>query len=135
MKKLKQQVEAHDADTRPATQQEIQAAQQALRIDFSAEYQTYLSQFGVIAWEATEICGLGVPATSPLNIQRAVATLRKGKDYPSQAVPLCEVGDGYYSLYDNQQGNIMTWSIITGVVDISDESLEGFLLRTIFDVE
>lgn len=135
MKQLKQQLAEHDANTRPVTQQEIDAAQHALGITFSEEYQTYLTRFGVIACGSTEIYGLGVPVTSPLNIQRAVVTLSAGKDYPPQAVPLCEIGDGYYSLYDNQQGKILTWSMIVGVVESREESLEGFLLRTIFDVE
>lgn len=135
MKQLEQQIMAHDANTRPATQQEIQAAKQALQMDFSTEYQTYLAQFGVIGWGPTEIYGLGVPVSSHLNIQRVVAALRQGKDYPPQAVPLCDVGDGYYSLYDNQQGKILAWSMIVGVVETKEESLERFLLRTVFDVE
>jgi hypothetical protein len=135
MKKLKQQVAAHDADIRPAKENEISAAEQALRMHFSEEYKTYLSEFGLIASGATEVYGLGVPATSHLNILSAIEPLREGKDYPQQAVPLYDIGDGYYSLYDNRQCKILTWSMITGVVEISDETLEAFLLRVIFDVK
>ncbi|MEW7314017.1 SMI1/KNR4 family protein [Buttiauxella gaviniae] len=135
MKKLAQQVAAKGADTRPAKENEISAAEQALRMHFSEEYKTYLSEFGLIASGATEVNGLGVPATSHLNILSAIEPLRDGKDYPPQAVPLCDIGDGYYYLYDNQQCKILTWSMINGVVEISDEILEAFLLRTIFDVK
>ncbi|MBU9816899.1 SMI1/KNR4 family protein [Rahnella sp. C60] len=135
MKKLEQQVATHDADIRPATENEINAAEQALRMHFSEEYKTYLSEFGLVASGATEIYGLGVPATSHLNILSAIEPLREGKDYPQQAVPLYDIGDGYYSLYDNRQCKILTWSMITGVVEISDETLEAFLLRVIFDVK
>ncbi|MDM2803514.1 SMI1/KNR4 family protein [Citrobacter sp. Cpo109] len=135
MKTLAQQVAAQGADIRPAEENEITTAEQVLRMQFSPEYKTYLSEFGLIAFGATEISGLGVPATSHLNILSAIEPLRKGKDYPPQAVPLCDIGDGYYYLYDNQQRKILTWSMINGVVETSEETLEAFLLRIIFDVE
>ena len=135
MKKLQQQVVAHNADIRPVNEQEINAAEQALQIRFTPEYKTYLSHFGLISCGATEMYGLGVPVSSHLNILSAIEPLRKGKDYPSQAVPLCDIGDGYYYLYDNQQHKILTWSMITGVVESSGDTLEAFLLRTVFDAE
>ena len=135
MKKLAQQVAAQGADIRPAKEDEITTAEQALQMQFSPEYKAYLSEFGLIALGATEINGLGVPVTSHLNILSAIQPLRDGKDYPEHAVPLCDIGDGYYYLYDNQQRKILTWSMISGVVETSNESLEGFLLRTVFDVK
>ncbi|GKV79195.1 hypothetical protein PEC106568_43680 [Pectobacterium carotovorum subsp. carotovorum] len=135
MKKLAQQVTAQGADIRPAKENEIDVAEHVLRIHFSEEYKTYLSEFGVIASGATEVYGLGVPVTSHLSILSAIELLREGKDYPRQAVPLYDIGDGYYSLYDNRQRKILTWSMITGIVEVSDETLEAFLLRTIFDVK
>lgn len=135
MKKLEQQVAEHGADIRPAKENEISAAEQALRMHFSQEYKTYLSEFGLISSGATEVYGLGVPANSHLNILSAVEPLRDGKDYPQQAVPLCDIGDGYYYLYDNQQRKILTWSMINGVVETSGETLEAFLLRIVFDVK
>jgi len=135
MNKLEQQVAAHGADIRPAKENEISAAEQALGIHFSEEYKTYLSEFGLIASGATEIYGLGVPAASHLNILSAIEPLREGKEYPQQAVPLCDIGDGYYFLYDNGQSKILTWSMIGGVVETSDGTLEDFLLRTIFNVK
>lgn len=134
MKKLAQQVAAHGADIRPAQQQEISAAEQKLQIHFSADYKDYLSRFGLIASGATEVYGLGVPAASHLNILSAIVPLRAGKDYPPQAVPLCDIGDGNYYLYENQQHKILIWSMINGVVEALDETLEDFLLRTIFDL-
>ncbi|ENE4829754.1 SMI1/KNR4 family protein [Klebsiella pneumoniae] len=135
MKKLAQQVAAQGADIRPVNEDEIITAEQTLGIQFSPEYKAYLSEFGLIAFGATEISGLGVPAMSHLNILSAIEPLREGKDYPPQAVPLCDIGDGYYYLYDNKQRKILTWSMINGVVDTSDEDLEAFLLRIVFDVE
>lgn len=135
MKKLAQQVAAQGADIRPAKEDEITTAEQALRMQFSTEYKAYLSEFGLIASGATEVNGLGVPATSHLNILSAIEPLRDGKDYPPQAVPLCDIGDGYYYLYDNQQRKILTWSMINGVVATSGEDLEAFLLRIVFDVK
>ncbi|WET16382.1 SMI1/KNR4 family protein [Yersinia intermedia] len=135
MKKLAQQVAAQGADIRPAKEDEITTAEQALRMHFSTEYKAYLSEFGLIAFGATEVNGLGVPATSHLNILSAIQPLRDGKDYPPQAVPLCDIGDGYYYLYDNQQRKILTWSMINGVVATSGEDLEAFLLRIVFDVK
>ena len=135
MKKLAQQVAAQGADIRPATEDEIATAEQALRMQFSPEYKAYLSEFGLIASGATEVNGLGVPVTSHLNILSAIQPLRDGKDYPQQAVPLCDIGDGYYYLYDNQQRKILTWSMINGVVETSSEGLETFLLRIVFDIK
>ncbi|MFI8316714.1 SMI1/KNR4 family protein [uncultured Kosakonia sp.] len=135
MKSLAQHVAAQGADIRPAQQDEIAAAEQTLKMQFSPEYKAYLAQFGLIAYGATEVNGLGVPATSHLNILSAIESLRNGKNYPAQAVPLCEIGDGYYYLYDNQHQKILTWSMINGVVESSGEGLETFLLRVVFDVD
>lgn len=135
MKKLAQQVAAQGADIRPAKEDEITTAERALGMQFSPEYKAYLSEFGLIASGATEVNGLGVPATSHLNILSAIKSLRDGKNYPPQAVPLCDIGDGYYYLYDNQQRKILTWSMINGVVETGDEDLEAFLLRIVFDVK
>ncbi|MBA0217823.1 SMI1/KNR4 family protein [Pectobacterium brasiliense] len=135
MKQVEQQVAAHNAITRPASEQEIAAAEQTLQIAFSPEYRAYLALFGLIASGATELYGLGIPVTSHLNILSAIVPLREGKNYPLQAVPLCEIGDGYYYLYDNQARQILTWSMVSGVQECSNESLETFLLKTVFDIQ
>lgn len=134
MKQLEQQIAAHNAVTRPANQEDITAAEQGLGITFSPEYRTYLAQFGLIAFGSTELCGLGVPAAAHLNILSAIAPLRTGKDYPPQAVPLCEIGDGYYYLYDNQTQQVVTWSMVAGIQERHNQSLEAFLLNTLFDI-
>lgn len=135
MKKVGQQVAEHNADIRPASEQDIAAAEQALQITFSPEYKAYLSHFGLISHGATEIYGLGVPTTSHLNILTAIVPLRAGKEYPHHAVPLSDIGDGYYYLYDNQHSKIITWSMIRGVIESSDESLETFLLKNVFNTK
>ncbi|EMJ9774724.1 MULTISPECIES: SMI1/KNR4 family protein [Morganella] len=135
MKKLAQQIVAQGADTRPVNEDEIITAEQALGIQFSPEYKAYLSEFGLISSGAAEVYGLGVPATSHLNILSAIEPLREGRDYPPQAVPLYDIGDGYYYLYDNKRRKILTWSMINGVVDTSDEDLEAFLLRIVFHIK
>ena len=132
MNRLEQQVSAQGADTLPASAQEIDAAAQALHVTFSADYREYLSRFGVISFGATEIYGLGIPQDSHLNILSVTAMLRKGEAWPAQAVPLCDLGDGYYYLYDNLKGKVLTWSMVAGVVETHSEGLEDFLLKALF---
>ncbi|ANB75681.1 hypothetical protein AYM40_25435 [Paraburkholderia phytofirmans OLGA172] len=133
MQIVKQLVERHQANTRPADQASIQALEQKLPFPLSSEYQSFLSDFGVIVFGAYETYGLGVPEDHYLNVLNAYADLSRDSSYPANAVPLLEVGDGQYYLYDNKAQRIVLWAMPNGgIVRVLDEGLEAFLSQKIF---
>ena len=129
MNTLIEQVKVANALIKPATQAQIDQAEQQLGIQFSLEYQQYLSGCGVISLGSKEIYGLGVKDTSYLNLLTIVPDLRQYPGYPTQAVPLLEIGDGHYYLYDNYSQTVLTWALPNGgkPKEIA-QSLEKFLL-------
>lgn len=133
MHNVKQLVERHQANTRPADPASIQALEQKLPFPLSSEYKLFLSRFGVIVFGAYETYGLGVPEDHYLNVFNAYADLSRDSSYPANSVPLMEVGDGQYYLYDNKAQQIVLWATPNGgVVRVLDEGLEEFLVKKIF---
>jgi hypothetical protein len=133
MHNIKQLVERHQANTRPADAASIQALEQKLPFLLSSEYKSFLLHFGVIVFGAYETYGLGVPEDHYLNVRNAYADLSRDSSYPANSVPLMEVGDGQYYLYDNKAQQIVLWATPNGgVVRVLDEGLEEFLVMKIF---
>ncbi|WP_294739096.1 SMI1/KNR4 family protein [uncultured Pseudomonas sp.] len=134
MNPLKALVERHQADTLPATTSSIEALEGTLGFALSREYKDYLSTFGVIVYDAYETYGLGVKADSYLNVQVAHADLSRDPAYPKNCVPVLELGDGQYYLYDNASGKVVLWATPNGgIVRVLEEGLEGFLIKYIFE--
>jgi hypothetical protein len=133
MKTLEQRVHEQQAITRPAEPASIDSLQDDLGFPLSAEYREYLSRFGVIAHDAYETYGLGVPSDYYLHALNAYKDLAADDSYPVNAVPLLELGDGQYYLYDNRSHQVLLWATPNGgVVRALDENLEMFLLKHIF---
>lgn len=134
MKQLKAAVLSHCADIRPASASDIEELKNSLGFSLSNEYLEYLTEFGVIAYEAYETYGLGIPKNSFLHVFNAYQDLSKDKTYPSKSVPILELGDGHYFLYDNLNCKVILWATPNGgVVRELGENLEYFLLKKIFN--
>jgi len=134
MKKLKSLVAQHGVKTRPATKDSIEKLQTTLGIALSPEYADYLASFGVIVHGANETYGLGVPDDYFLNVCASYAELNRDPTYPRHAVPLLDIGDGHYFLYDNGAREVLQWATPNGgIVEVLDESLETFLIHHLFE--
>jgi len=133
MKTLEKLVTEHQANTRPATSASIDALQERLGFALSPEYKSFLSTFGVIAFDAYETYGLGVPDDYYLNALNSFKDLSADPSYPQNALPLLEIGDGQYYLYDNKSQQVLLWATPNGgVIRVLDEGLEQFLIKHIF---
>lgn len=133
MKKLAQLVAQHHATIRPADEASIEALEKNLGFALSNEYITYLKTFGSIDHDGDETYGLGVPEDYYLNVLNIYQELEPELNYPKQALPLLEIGDGHYYLYDNQSHKVLVWAKPNGgVVRVCDESLEDFLSKKLF---
>lgn len=133
MKNLKILVEHHQAKTSPASKASIQDLEKNLGLYLSDEYKDYLSTFGVIAYGPHETYGLGVPNDYYLNINSIYGDLSQDPTYPKKAVPLLDIGDGQYYLYDNSSCKILIWSTPNGgVVNQMEIGLESFLIQYVF---
>ena len=133
MKTLEKEVLAQHAITRPAEPASIKELQASLGFPLSVEYQEYLSRFGIIAHDAYETYGLGVPDDYFLHVLNAYKDLSSDPTYPSNALPLLELGDGQYYLYDNRSQQVVLWATPNGgVVRTLDQGLEDFLVQQIF---
>jgi len=133
MKKLEQLVDLHQANTRPVDNASIQNLEQKLGFALSDEYKRYLSTFGVIVFDAYETYGLGVPDDYYLNVIAAFSDLGRDPTYPKNTVPLLEIGDGQYCLYDNQARKVLVWATPNGgIVRVLEDGLEDFLIKHVF---
>jgi len=133
MKELKTLAERHGATTRPATMDGVHALEGRLGFALSPEYTDFLTTFGVIVHGAFETYGLGVPDDYYLNVGTSYADLSSDPTYPRTALPLLDMGDGHYYLYDNATRKIVLWATPNGgIVRELDEGLEAFLGREIF---
>lgn len=133
MKKLEQLVDLHQANTRPVDNASIQNLEQKLGFALSDEYKRYLSTFGVIVFDAYETYGLGVPDDYYLNVIAAFSDLGRDPTYPKNTVPLLEIGDGQYYLYDNQARKVLVWATPNGgIVRVLEDGLEDFLIKHVF---
>lgn len=133
MKTLEKLVTKHQANTCPADSESIDALQERLGFALSPEYKSFLSTFGVIAFDAYETYGLGVPDNYYLNVLNSFNDLSADPSYPQNALPLLEIGDGQYYLYDNKAQQVLLWATPNGgVIRVLDDGLEQFLIKHIF---
>lgn len=133
MNQLKNLAERFGARTRPAAADAIRALEAKLGFALAPDYIEFLSSFGVIVHGSIETYGLGVPETYYLHLLNSYADLSRDPRYPPQAVPLFEVGDGRYYLYDNAKQQAVLWATPNGgIVKTIDGGLESFLCREIF---
>lgn len=133
MKMLETLVNKHQADIRPASLASIKELQEKIGFSISKEYQSFLLKFGVIVFGAYETYGLGVPDNYYLNVANILEDLSKDPNYPENSLPVLEVGDGHYYLYDNKKQRILLWATPNGgTIKTFDESLESFLINHIF---
>lgn len=130
MKQLLSQINTlDDVFTSPVESSNIAQAEQKLNIKFSEEYKDYLKTFGVIFYESTELYGLGIDEKFDLNILSSIPELREQQDYPASAVPLVDIGDGHYYLYDNDKRKVVKFALPNGGVYAEEnKSLEEFLI-------
>lgn len=136
MHQLKKLTERFEAKTRPATTDAIHALQTKLGFALAPDYIDFLSCFGVIVHGGIETYGLGVPETYYLHVVNSHTDLSRDPQYPPQAVPLFEVGDGHYYLYDNAKQQVLLWATPNGgIVKTIDRNLESFLCREIFGAD
>ena len=136
MTQLKKLTERFEAKTRPATTEAIHSLQAKLGFALAPDYIDFLSCFGVIVYGSIETYGLGVPETYYLHVRNSYADLSRDPQYPPQAVPLFEVGDGHYYLYDNAKQQAVLWATPNGgIVKTIYGSLEPFLCREVFGTD
>lgn len=135
MKKLKALISQTQAKTRPATQEEISELQSKVGFSLSEEYKNYLKEFGVIVYGSNETYGLGMPGDYYLNVQNAWKDLSQDDSYPDYSLPLLDIGDGHYYLYNNKTAKVMQWATPNGgLVSALDESLEEFFIKYVFEM-
>ena len=133
MNKLIEKLKNTDALIRPVTEETLNQAEKALNISFSNEYKSYLPTCGVISLESTEIYGLGVKNTSYLSLYKILPEMRDEANFPASSVPLSDIGDGHFYLYDNHAKTILIWASPNGgIVKEIKSDLEGFLISLLF---
>lgn len=133
-KLLKIVTENDDVITRPVGIEEIEKLKKELGFGLSSEYEAYLKNFGIIIFESWETYGLGVKDDSYLNVLKIYQDLSSDEEYPNNTLPLMEIGDGSYYLYDNDSEMILLWSTPNGgVVRTLSETLEEFFLKYVFN--
>ncbi|SFB27757.1 hypothetical protein SAMN04515620_13425 [Collimonas sp. OK607] len=68
-----------------------------------------------------------------LNVLNKYNELAREPSYPTSAVPLLELGDGHYYLYQNESGKVLQWAAPNGgIVKTLDQDLETFLGNALF---
>lgn len=134
MESLKNLVVSKGANTCPASLESISSLEKKLGFTLSDEYKDFLCTFGVILYKSNETYGLGVPEDYYLNVLNKYTDLSHDPTYPKSSVPLIEVGDGQYYLYDNTKQKVLLWATPHGgIVRTIDEMLEPFLIKLIFE--
>ncbi|KAF0811005.1 hypothetical protein A167_00037 [Alcanivorax sp. S71-1-4] len=134
MNRLKELVGRMGATTMPADSESINKLENALDFNLSDEYKKYLSEFGVIVYRSYETYGLGVPDDYYLNVLVIHKDLKNDKYYPLGVLPLMEIGDGSYYLYEMESEKILLWASPNGgVIKEVSRGLEAFLVDNIFE--
>lgn len=133
MRNLEELVNNHKARTSPVDYDAINALVTKIGFTLSDEYKDFLNTFGVIVYNSNEVYGLGVPGDYYLNVFNKYLDLSRDASYPQDSVPLIDVGDGQYYLYNNNTQKVQLWATPHGgTVRILDDSLESFLIRLLF---
>ena len=136
MLELKKLTDQNNALTRPATEDDINALEVDLGFSLPPEYKSYLSTFGLISFGAEETYGLGVSNRSHLHLMNIYKDLSSDKNYPPYNIPILELGDGNYYLYDTKKNAINLWATPNGgIVNTINQNLESFLAKQIFSID
>jgi len=133
MNKLLKLIADAQADTMPATEEQIARAEFDLGLTFAKEYRSYLLNVGVLSFGPVETYGLGVPDTSFLNIVNALGELRVLNNFPLSLIPIADIGDGHYYMYDNSTQNIVTVSLPGVGIKIICSDFESFIIDLTFN--
>lgn len=133
MNTLKQFVALHSVDTINVSDEQIQAAEQDLLFKFDSAYLDYLKICGQLEYEYLEFYGLGVSATSHVNVERAYTELSASKTYPNNSIPVLDLGDGHYALYNVATKEVVEWCF-DGIVGVLAKGLENYLIATLENV-
>ena len=131
LKRLAAAVKDLEINARPVSTGEVEAFAKQAGVTLAPDYVEYLTQYGVISYGSLETYGLGVPETSHLNLITATKSLTSVKPLPPDCVPLNDIMDGYYYLYDNKHRVVVEWSAITGKVKPTSGTLDSFLAERI----
>jgi hypothetical protein len=133
MNTLARLVKSANARTKPASRATVDALEESLGITLAREYREFLETFGWIDHGAYETYGLGFPEGYYLNASVAYNDLVCHRGYPLTAIPLLDVGDGRYFLYDNAKRRVVLWASPNGgVIETVTDDLETFLAKKIF---
>lgn len=126
---LLKQIEEKGAMIMPAKLADINYAEKQLNIEFSNEYKKYLEQCGVLSYGSHEIYGLGIPEDNYLNILTVCKDVAsQDVSLPKDCVPLEDIMDAQYYLYDNNNHQIYIWSAATGqILETVSKTLNEFL--------
>ncbi len=136
MNQLNNLTKRFGAKTRPATTDAIRTLEEKLGFALAPDYIDFLSCFGVIVHGSTETYGLGVPETYYLHVLKSYEDLSRDPKYPPQNVPLIDIGDGHYYLYDNAKQHAVLWATPNGgVVKTIDGDLESVLCYAVFGTD
>ena len=133
MKKLQEFVDSNGIDVVPVSSSEIDKAQQELNLKFDSAYLSYLNICGQLEFEYLEFYGLGVKPNSYLNVVKNYQELSQSNTYPQTALPILDLGDGHYSLYDLVTGHVVEWTK-DGVIRELNSGLEQYLLDVVHAV-
>ncbi|MCC9661492.1 SMI1/KNR4 family protein [Pseudoalteromonas sp. MB41] len=133
MNKLLKLITDNQADILPATEEQIAKAESVLGLTFTKEYRSYLLNIGVISFGAVETYGLGIPDTSFLNIVNALDEFRALENFPTSLIPIADIGDGHYYMYDNYTQNIVIVALPGVGIKIICSDLESFFIDLIFN--
>lgn len=136
MDKLLEKLNEASAFIKPATESQIKEAEKILNLQFSSEYTLFLSLIGSISYDGEEIYGLGTPVDYYLNLLNIVPYLREiNKNLPLHIVPINNIGDGCYYVYDNNSKDIYIWTISDDeLLEKVDSTLENILMKILFNV-
>lgn len=111
----------------PVSSSEIDKAQQDLNLKFDSAYLSYLKVCGQLEFEYLEFYGLGVKPNSYLNVVKNYQELSQNTTYVQTALPILDLGDGHYALYDLATSQVVEWTK-DGVVRNLNNGLEQYLL-------
>lgn len=133
MKNLELLIKNNHATTLPVSIDVVLDLEKKLGFSLTDDYKNFLINFGLISFESHETYGLGVKEDSYLNVFNIYKDLSNDKKYPPYAIPLMELGDGQYYLYDNQSSKILLWATPNGgTVRKIPGNLEDFFINHIF---
>lgn len=134
MDKLLTIIKENDAVIRPASACEIEKFKKDVAMDFSDEYERYLSTLGSVQFGSCEIYGLDVNDGSYSKLLDIYNELSIHEEYPRNAVPLMKVDEDSYYLYDNRTEMVLEWlGDCGGVASTLHEDIEEFIINYLFN--